>query len=572
MVYKGATMNFESKPIHLQFADYIQPMFNPINIDGNVYVYNGMNYILDINCSFLKKKVGALLVALINSDTIDGLSLTQDEKKSFLKMSRRKDTQFEVFVDQVIRKIKETNVLPIEARPFDKDYSIINCHNGLINLNTLEKIPHSKESLNMMIADANYITLPQTIPDVANQYFNLLKWCCGNDENLAASIHNIIASIFVNEKETPRLVVFYGDKRCLSIVKNMLKAILGNYLIEINTREIRKKRNNEDLRRSLCDAINHQVIICNDFYKDFIADAELLDELLNSTKVLRASSSEKSYPLTINFKGTLVFFSETIPEFSCYPDSLIDKTVVIKLPLSVNFNQQLNIPDISFDKASIDYLFSFYVNETSNIVNHKTPFIHDIFIKTKKLLIWGRGNLVIQWANTFFRLPNTSEEARLARYTPRSLYDYSFKRYIKTIPYGIVPQTISFVEFCRELEKFYENIPGMNRKDWSRVWYMDLYLDDPGYYMLTGDDECESRTMAMKQGYSCNYHDNHRQYTFQGTQALMSPFPFNPTFLSPAYSPNPPNQYQIDYSSPDEDFTKHLQPNPPNPSQKPFVP
>jgi len=562
------------KPVYLQIADYIQTMCNPIICDGNVYVYNGKHYVLDTNCSFLKEKVEALLVDLINLDTIDGLSLTQDEKKSFLKISPRKDTQFGVFVDQVIRKIKETNVLPIEARPFDKDYSMLNCQNGLINLNTLEIIPHSKEILNLMITNANYMTLPQTIPDATNQFFTLIKWCCENNENLAASIHNIIASFLVKEKETPRLVIFYGDKRCLSIVNNMLKSILGNYLREINSRGIRKKRCNEDLRRSLCDAINHHVIVCNDFYKDFIADAELLDGLLNSTKILRASSSEKSDPLTINFRGTLVLFSETVPEFSCYPDSLIEKTVVIKLPLSVNLNQQLTISDISFDKTSIDFLFSFYVNETSNIINHRSPFIHGIFINTKRNLIWGRGNLVIQWANIFFRLPNTSEEARLSRYTVRNLYDYSFKRHIKALPYDFVPQNISFVEFCRELEIYCENTPGMNRKEWSRVFYTDLYLDDPGYYMLTGDDECESRAMAMKQGYSSNYHNPYRQYTFEGTQALMPTFPYYP---NPSYPPNLSYQHQLDYSSSDDDFSKFEQPNPsnpPNPSQelKPFVP
>ena len=566
-----------NKPVYLQIADYIQIKCNPITIDGNIYVYNGMHYFLDTNCSFLKEKVGALLVDLINSDTINGLSLTHDEKKSFLKLSYRKEAQFKVFVDQVIGKIKETNILPIASWPFDKNNSMINCHNGMINLNTLEIILHSKEFLNVMITDANYEILPQTIPNAANQFFTLVKWCCENNENLAASIHNIIASFLVKEKETPRLVIFYGDKRCLSIVKNMLKAILGNYLSEINSREIRKKRNNEDLRRILCDAINYQVIICNDFSKDSIADAELIDGLLNSTKILRASSSEKSDPLTINFRGTLVFFSETVPEFSCYPDSLIEKTIVCRLPLSINFNQQPNKPDIFFDKASIDYLFSFYVNETSNTIKHRTPFIHDIFINTKKLLIWGRGNLVIQWANTFFRLPNTPEEARLSRYTARNLYDYSFKRHIKALPYDFVPQNISFVVFCRELEIYCENTPGMNRKEWSRVWYMDFYLDDPGYYMLTGDDECESRTIAMTQRYSSGYHDQYRQHTFEGAKALMHTFPYypNPTFLpNPSYPPNLSNQHQLDYSFSDEDFSKFEQPNPPNPSLKlkPFVP
>jgi len=106
-----------------------------------------------------------------------------------------------VFVDQVIQKIKETHVLPIEARPFDKDCSIINCHNGLVNLNSLELIPHSKECLNMMITDADYIPLPPIMPDAANQYFDLIKWCYGNDEDLTSSIHNIIASFLVKEKK-----------------------------------------------------------------------------------------------------------------------------------------------------------------------------------------------------------------------------------------------------------------------------------------------------------------------------------------------------------------------------------
>jgi hypothetical protein len=159
---------------------------------------------------------------------------------------------------------------------FDKNKLLFNTGNNLVDLSTAKIKSHSWTYLTRHKTNIVYKpTLPQAIPEVAADYYRMLKLCCNNDEQRASSTHDIMASILYQGDKERNMIIVWGNKQVIENVLHLIRSISGNYLVNLDPREFEIKRTRPDLRRGLCLSSSEGI----GFPRDMQTDSILLENI-----------------------------------------------------------------------------------------------------------------------------------------------------------------------------------------------------------------------------------------------------------------------------------------------------
>jgi hypothetical protein len=134
---------------------------------------------------------------------------------------------------------------------------------------------------------------------------------------------------------------------------------------------------------------------------------------------------------------------------------------------------------IQFDRSSLNYLFSFYIEKASQCIEHGAPIINKFFADTAFWLQIGRNDLTAQWISRFIH-GNASIPSN--EYRVGDLYEYSFKYFMDSLSIEY-EKRVSMMKFAKRLKEMFGTISGVEIHNWNgHTVYTGFYLNDPYYY------------------------------------------------------------------------------------------
>ncbi|MDR0444466.1 MAG: hypothetical protein LBH44_13795 [Treponema sp.] len=540
IIPKGYSFKKQEKlPLVFQIQRYMEKNHHPkFSKDGKSYYWSGYFFKEDENQTFIENSINNILIDIINdSGEKYGITVSSEEKSGLCKQDYQKTNCFSRFATQIITHLKNNPQNVFVEDYFDNQNEFLNTPDGLVDIRNTEILQHHPEQLITMQAGHNILGgLPGNCPESIKEFFGLLKYIFRND-TIFESFMSIFSSLLYSGQKDKRIIFFAGPVSILTLLKNLLQELLGNYSAVIHAEGLCKKRNNPDLRPSLCNVIKNRVIMVYPQDGD-VLDTNLLRQITSNTEItLRKSTKEE---ISFTFKGNLVFFCEKIPKFSNYKniDSLLSSIVVV--PMSHNQGicqaypyQQDYQYNFNYDKGFYSYLLRYLLERSSYCVRHGEPVIHGYFSQTLKNLILLRGGMVEMWALTYFIEPSNYGEGN-QEYMVNDLYEYSFKHWMYN-NYNLPEKpSISLKRFSMILNQLSESIPDLHRNEWNgHVVYTGLFLNDENYYKRQSKkwyannwerDVAESRRVTLS---DCNEQKIHQN----NQKALQRPYLTNKNSL-----------------------------------------
>ena len=321
-----------------KFSMYLIKNLNIIRIGAGIFSYNNNHYVRDL------ESIEHAMVELIPS----------------IKKTAR---------NEILEYIKVKLYDAVEPKK-QASANMINFKNGILNLDTMELIPHNKDTIIINQIPHNYN--PNTYDETMDKTLN--KLTC-YDAGLRTAILEMIGFTMYRRNELRKAFVLLGDR---ANGKSTLIKCIQNMLGENNYSSLDLKEVNERFKTAslFCKCAN----IGDDISDEFIPDISTFKKLVTGDKI--SAEFKGKDPFEFEPYAKFIFSANTLPRIKDATGAVISRLILIP------FNQVFSDKDPDYDpkirdKLSTENAMEYLINISINAI--KEVLKNNKFTITKEM-------------------------------------------------------------------------------------------------------------------------------------------------------------------------------------------
>ncbi len=246
-------------------------------------------------------------------------------------------------------------MLSKNIQEMDTDDNLLNCQNGVLNLITLELLPHSPELYMTKIIRANFI------PDKpADRWRKFIKDITMDNPELADYLQRIMGYCLTGRTDEKAMFFCYGDtgNNGKSTLLNAAGYILNDYCMKIMSDSLMVKKNGSNINNDLARLPGARFVIGSEISTGHRLNDGLLRDFVGNGDAITARFLHKEYFQFIP-KFKLFMYGNTKPDIYSTDEAMRKKIEMIPFTYEAK-NPDVTLKDV-FAGEEMDGVFAWMV-------------------------------------------------------------------------------------------------------------------------------------------------------------------------------------------------------------------
>jgi len=423
VIHKKTTNELKTASLDMQLALKIVETYHILLVrdveNRNIipYYYEQDKYIADKSYikirGFVKDEIASLFKFIFNGKS--------DDPCYYKKLSEYSVTKEDVneysyvgyinrLTNNVIRNIGDFHTLLKEETNFDIDPYQINVLNGILDIKTLNLLPHGHDKLIKNIANAKYLVSSIKIGESkkslrinSNPYLflkmisdALYDRTLNDNENqkIVESFIEILASFLIGNNIYKQVFILIGlPNTGKSTLLNILRKIFGSYSVTFNNSALMvSPRTNNDIRPDIIPLRGKRLLVGSESNKEDKFDVALLKALSGNDEI-SIRKPHKGDMVNFTLSGKILLATNYCPKFTNLDDTAFLNRLVLIDFNNIPRNMDLNLEQ-KIIEAESDLILSFLANKAHHISKKNEIFIHERFKANKQRILISQNNSV----------------------------------------------------------------------------------------------------------------------------------------------------------------------------------